>query len=130
MPQTIGDRIKSRREYLEMSQEALAEKAGVSRAYINQLENNRSQKPSAPILFEIANVLGVNMGELLGKVVTTTESSVDLTPGMKEAIKLFPVLEEVKDEMPNWKYRGKYPNTPEAWFAIYTILKQGKRADE
>ncbi|MEK9159822.1 MAG: helix-turn-helix transcriptional regulator [Patescibacteria group bacterium] len=130
MTTTIGERIKTRREYLEMSQENLSEKAGVSRAYINQLENNRSLRPSAPVLFEIANALDVTMGDLLGKVERTGEEPLELTTSMKKAIELFPELEKVKDEMPNWRYRGRYPTNPQDWFAIYSILKRGKREDD
>lgn len=127
---TIGERIKARREYLEISQEKLSERAGVSRAYINQLENNRSRKPSAPVLFDIAKALDVTMGELLGRIDESQKEDLALTPSMKSAIKMFPELEKVKDEMPNWRYRGKYPTNPQDWFAIYSILKQGKREDE
>ena len=82
------------------------------------------------VLFDIAKALGVTIGDLLGQIEPGKVDVKELTKGMKEAIKMYPVLESVKDDMPNWAYRGKYPSDPAGWYTIYTILKIGKSADE
>lgn len=125
---TIGEKIKVAREHFGYSQEELAKKAGISRTYVIQLENNHSSKPSAAILFRVAAALETTIGHLLGKVESLQTSDLKLSPDMENAIKIYPELAEVKDLMPSWKHRGKYPATPEAWYAIYNILKNGKKA--
>lgn len=124
---TLGEKIKHIRESMGLLQEELATKAGVSRTYIIQLENNHSSKPSAAVLFNIAEALDTTIGELLGKVENKNSNDLELTADMKKAIKVYPDLDEVKDKMPTWKLRGKYPASPEHWYAIYNILKNGKK---
>ena len=53
--------IKKFRENMRFSQKTLAKKAGISRTYVIQLENGRSIKPSAEVLYRIAKVLNVKM---------------------------------------------------------------------
>ncbi len=57
----VGDKIKKLRKNRGFTSEGLALATGLSRAYISQLENNRSKKPSAESLFKIATALGVSM---------------------------------------------------------------------
>lgn len=58
----VGKRIKKWREKRNMSQEELADRAGLYRTYIGHLENAR-YSPSAYILFVISEVLKVDISE-------------------------------------------------------------------
>ena len=60
----MGCKIKERREFMEMSQEELAEKSAVSRATISSLENNSERNTSTKILKRIASALDTTVGEL------------------------------------------------------------------
>ncbi len=52
----IGDKIKTKRTQKNITLEQLAQKAGVSKGLISQIENNRTV-PSLPVLFNIINSL-------------------------------------------------------------------------
>lgn len=57
-------RIKKYRNDLNMTQEDLAEKVGVSRVYIGYVEQGRNT-PSLEILEKIAKALKVKLGDLV-----------------------------------------------------------------
>lgn len=62
----IGERIKSRREQLEMSQDELARRLGYkSRSSINKIENDASGLPQSKIV-AIANALQTTPAFILG----------------------------------------------------------------
>ncbi len=52
----IGDKIKTKRTQKNITLEQLAQKAGVSKGLISQIENNRTV-PSLPVLFNIIHSL-------------------------------------------------------------------------
>ena len=56
----LGDKIKSKRTKQHVTLEQLADKAGVSKGLISQIENNRSV-PSLPVLFNIIHSLGEDL---------------------------------------------------------------------
>lgn len=61
---SIGENIRLNRDKVGMTQDELAEKAGISRNYISDLENNR-YIPSVKTLSKIAKVLNMNLDFLL-----------------------------------------------------------------
>jgi transcriptional regulator with XRE-family HTH domain len=63
LPRVIGKRIQKRRKEVGLTQEELAEKAGISRAYMGYIEQGRNA-PSLEILEKIANLLKLPLKEL------------------------------------------------------------------
>ena len=64
-PRRFAMRLKQTRERRGMTQETLAKKAGVSRAYLSRLEMGRHDPPLSR-LRKLAKALGVPVTELLG----------------------------------------------------------------
>ncbi|HAP43069.1 MAG: transcriptional regulator [Spirochaetes bacterium GWD1_61_31] len=61
---TISNKIRERRFFAgEMSQQQLADKAGVSRQTIVAIEGNK-YSPSLELAFRIADAFGVQIGEV------------------------------------------------------------------
>lgn len=60
----LGEHIRARRKALGLTQEVLAEKAGLSTNYIARLELG-SNTPSLPALICLARALGVPVSDLL-----------------------------------------------------------------
>ncbi|TYP56808.1 helix-turn-helix domain-containing protein [Thermosediminibacter litoriperuensis] len=58
-------KIKYTREKAGITQEKLAEKVGISRIYLNELENGRKKNPSFNLLKKIAKALEVKISDLL-----------------------------------------------------------------
>lgn len=68
----IRDKIKQLRLKKNMTQEQLAEKAGLTCQYINYIENGKRENPRRKTLENICLALGVSLAEL--------ESEIDLDP--------------------------------------------------
>jgi transcriptional regulator with XRE-family HTH domain len=60
----MATRIKALRDRRGMTQEQLAERAGVSRTYLARLETAR-QDPTLSMLEKLAKALGVKVGRLV-----------------------------------------------------------------
>ena len=56
----LGQKIRSLREEIGMSQAQLASQAGLSQGYLSQIENDEVQNPSAAVLFRLAQALHVD----------------------------------------------------------------------
>jgi transcriptional regulator with XRE-family HTH domain len=60
----LGDEIRARRRQLDLSQEALAHKAGVHRNVVGRLERGK-YNPSILTLLSIATILEVGLSSLI-----------------------------------------------------------------
>lgn len=61
----VGHRVSDRREKLRLDQEALAEKAGLSRPYISRLERGLVPSPKLLDLAAVATALGISLDQLV-----------------------------------------------------------------
>jgi transcriptional regulator with XRE-family HTH domain len=61
---TVGDRLREVREEMRMTQDRLAELAGLSKGFLSDVENNK-RNIGAQNLLKIANVLGASVDYLL-----------------------------------------------------------------
>ncbi len=64
LPRVIGDKIQKQRKQLSYTQEELAEKVGISRAYMGFIEQGR-YAPSLEVLEKIAKALKIQAKDLL-----------------------------------------------------------------
>ncbi|MBS4535178.1 helix-turn-helix transcriptional regulator [Clostridium sp. D2Q-14] len=87
--QTIGDRIKSRRIELNMTQKELSEKAQITEATLSRYENNL-REPKAEIIINIAKALNTSTDKLMG--VSSPSNEYDLTEEELE------ILEQIKND--------------------------------
>ncbi|HJZ56576.1 MAG TPA: helix-turn-helix transcriptional regulator [Gemmataceae bacterium] len=60
----VGERIKKRRAELDWTQDQLAQKAGISKSFLSDLENGK-RSVSAHNLLDIARALGVSLDFLM-----------------------------------------------------------------
>lgn len=60
----VGERIKERRAELGWTQEQLAQKAGISKSFLSELENGK-RSVSADNLLDLARALGVSLDYLM-----------------------------------------------------------------
>jgi transcriptional regulator with XRE-family HTH domain len=63
----LGREIRDRRKARNLSQETLAELAGLHRNYVGLLERGE-RNPSATTLFQLARALEIRLSELVGKL--------------------------------------------------------------
>lgn len=126
----IGENIKKYREMQGLTQPDLAKKAGMSKAFLWEIENGNSKRPGAEVLYRIAEVLGVTIAHLLGKA---PESAETVEPEMNAGLKAF-VAERKRqgqaldaEEIRSLAYvqlRGGRPQKKEQWALIYGMLKE------
>jgi DNA-binding XRE family transcriptional regulator len=64
-PTRLSTVIRKLREAQDMTQEQLAKKAGLSQAYLSQLEGGYKKNPSLPALRKLARALGVPVTKLV-----------------------------------------------------------------
>lgn len=62
--QTVGERIRRRRNELGWTQDVLAEKAGISKGFLSDLENGK-RSVGADTLLDIARVLSLSLDYLM-----------------------------------------------------------------
>ena len=60
----LGKRIRTLREERGFTQESFALECGISRAYVNQLENGRSENPSVWTALAIAKALKMEVEQI------------------------------------------------------------------
>ncbi len=90
----IGKRIAQRRQFLDISQEELAEKVNSSANYISNLERNK-RHPSLNMLIKIANELDISIDYLL---LTDEEIKKDDNIILNETLKMLNRLEKEDKE--------------------------------
>lgn len=128
----LSQKIKQLREKKGLSLGKLAETAGVSKAYLSQLENSVSKQPSAEILFKIASALGTTIADLLDKPVRVQSTDIlrlgedEIPYGLRRLINdrgdTLDIREEDVKMLMNIQYRGKQPKSVDEWeYVLRTI---------
>lgn len=62
---SLGKTLKDSREILSLTLRQVEEATGISNAYLSQLENDKIKKPSANVLYKLANIYQVELDSLL-----------------------------------------------------------------
>ncbi len=135
--QTLGQRIKQRREELNISLNQLSEKSGVAKGWLWEIENEKRSKdikPSADTLFKIAEALGTSAADLLGKKIQqNTKRSIPST--LRQFAQRYDLTNADMEMLARIEFRGEKPDTEEDWQYIYesirrTILGKGKKGEQ
>lgn len=125
---SLSEKIRQLRQEKELSLNKLAEMAGISKAYLSQLENNLSKQPSAEILLKIASALETTIADLLDKPLRVQADDFQgISPGLREFINTrgedLDIREEDVKMLMNIRYRGNQPKTPEDWEHILQTIR-------
>lgn len=62
---SLGITLKKAREFSKFTLRQVEESIGISNAYLSQLENDKIKKPSASVLYKLANLYKVELNTLL-----------------------------------------------------------------
>lgn len=131
-PQTLGERIKEKREALKISLSRLAESAGISKSYLHDIENSQSVMPSAEVLFNIAESLETSAAVLLGKRTNPNErdSSIVIPSSLREYADQVGLTDEELHRLACIKYRNRQPKKKEDWAFIHEAIKRAIGTDK
>jgi transcriptional regulator with XRE-family HTH domain len=128
---SVGSRIRKFRVEKGLSSSELAERAGVSKSYLSELESNTDgdKKPSAEVVYKIGKALGVAMSDLLGKPIITaprTKPPASLLRFAKEN----PDIPQGDIEMLSQiQFRGAPPKSSQRWAFIYQAIRNSESID-
>lgn len=136
----LGSKVRFLRQGKGWSLADLAEKSGVSKAYISDLENGLAGKPNIQYIFSIATELDVTLDELL-RDTTVKEARArkrrspdELPPGLAELqqeLALAPetaLSDDEVDRLAQVNFRGSRPRDKEGWrFVLQAIRMAGER---
>ena len=82
MPTTVGERVKRRRTELGLTQDELAQKAGISKSFLSDLENGK-RNIGAETLLDLGRAMSVSLDFLMtGKDSEDKEAQVQIPPDL------------------------------------------------
>lgn len=136
----LGAKVRFLRQGKGWSLADLAEKSGVSKAYISDLENGLSGKPNVQYLFNIAVALDVTIDDLVQEAITREPRSKrkrapeELPPGLwdlQQELARSPetaLTDEEVEKLAQVNFRGNRPKDREGWrFVLQAIRMAGER---
>ncbi len=124
----LGDRIIQRRKEKRISAAELARRAEISKSYLSEIEGNEAPRPSADVLFRIADSLGTTIADLLEKEVRPMSRAV--SPSLKQFATEYGIPEEDIQMLARIRFRGEQPSTPEDWRFLYESVKRSISRNE
>lgn len=130
---SVGTRIRRFRLERGMTATQLAERAGVSKSYISELESEEGddKKPSAEVIYAIAKALGVAMSDLLGRPIIT---DVKRKRSRSRSLIQFAERERLPEAdirmLEQIQFRGDPPKSPERWAFIYQAIRNSAAMDK
>lgn len=122
----LGEQIRRMRENRGMTLTELARSAGVSKAYLSQLETERNSHPSAEIVLGICRSLGCSVEVLLGAGIPELE--VPETAVASRSLRTL-AREENLDSgaiqmLSGISYNGRQPTSVEGWRIILQAIRE------
>lgn len=128
----VGERVRIRREERRVSLSALADAAAISKSYLHELESNPNAKPSAEVLYNLAQALETTVGFLLGRrrnpvEMVGEEAPLEIPPSLEAFAKKQRIPEDDKRRLACIRYRGQQPKTVEDWAYLYETIRRVTR---
>lgn len=125
-PQSVGERVKARREELRLSLNQLGDAAGVSKSALHDLETKPNVRPSAEMLYNVAEALNTTVAFLLGRQRNpmSNEAKIDIPQSLEDFARKAHLTEEEKRRLACIKYRGEQPKSVEDWDFIYQAIRR------
>lgn len=128
-PSAFGTRLRGYRDQRGLSLSQLAEVTGHSKGYLSSLENNHQERrPSAEVLYTLAQALGVTMSDLMGKKLLSAAQS-EVPPSLQQFAEQAGLNEADLAMLATIKFRGEQPRTVERWRYIYDSIRNSTQMD-
>lgn len=126
----LGENVRFRRHGKGWALNDLAEKSGIGKAYISDLENGVAGKPNIQYVFAISNALGVTLDELLQDAAPKAadpqkkrRDTRDLPPGLKELQMEMNLSDSEVEMLAQVNFRGNRPKDMEGWRFLLEAIK-------
>lgn len=132
----LGHTIRFLRQGRGWTLADLAERCGVSKAYISDLENGSAGKPNIQYVFSVANALETTLDRLLdqavpGRIKAESTPAVSVPPGLAELKKQMDLSDDDVERLSSINFRGHRPRDIEGWrYLLETLRMLGQRRTE
>lgn len=124
-PETFGQRLRSIRESQRRSLTDVADRAGISKAYLSQLERDDKKQPGYDVVVRLATALGVSVEHLTGRPAVWDPTYDDRYP---EALRAFAEQAQLPqgdiEMLAHVHYRGRQPTDVDDWAHIYETIRR------
>ncbi len=119
--EAFGKRVRERRDQEGLSQEELAERVGISRNYLSQIERGQANNISWQLMERLASTLGMRLEveQELGEDISMDR----LPPGLAEFVESADLPPDDVRMLSQLQYRGHKPTTAQQWRLLYNIIK-------
>nr|WP_290222396.1 helix-turn-helix transcriptional regulator [Trichocoleus desertorum] len=114
----FGKKVRDRRREEKLSQEELAQRVGISRNYLSQIERGQATNLSWQVMERLTSMLGLKQEQT-----RTLEAMADLPSSLAEFAKTADLPPDDVLMLARLKYRGQQPTTPEKWELLYNVIK-------
>lgn len=128
--QTVGERVRTRRIELGFSQDALAEKAGISKSFLSDLENNR-RSIGAETLLDLGRALGVSLDFLMTGEASESQTQKEIPAALATfaaeeglSVRDMMTLLEVQERIMAGRKKPKARLEQVDWKAFYESVKK------
>jgi transcriptional regulator with XRE-family HTH domain len=118
--QALGRQVLNRRKDMGLSQETLAERAGISRNYISIIERGEARNVSMNIIGQLAIALETTPTELMNE---PDRSEVLISPMLREFGLEASLSFEAIDRLARIPRRGREPRSVEEWRRLYEAIR-------
>lgn len=124
----LGHKVRFYRTGKGWSITQLAEKSGVSKAYISDLENGVAGKPNIQYVYAVAVVLEVTLDQLLEDAKPNArprskDHPMELPPGLAELQQKLDLSDAEVEDLAEISFRGSRPKDLEGWQFLLQAIK-------
>jgi transcriptional regulator with XRE-family HTH domain len=114
----FAKRVRDRRSQEGLSQQELADKIGISRNYLSQIERGQATNLSWQVREKLSSLLGLKEEPPAEPMEPT-----DLPPSLAEFAQKANLPPDDVLMLARLKYRGQQPTSPEKWELLYNVIK-------
>ena len=110
----------------------LAERAGMSKTYLWELENDKEgqKKPSADVILRLSNALSLTIADLLSlPAVRLDQTKIDLSASLIEFRDWMakigePLTDDDVRDLATMRFRGGQPKSKDDWYDLFRTLRR------
>ena len=122
---TLSEQLRRRREEKNLSAAELARRAGISKGYLSQIEQDDSIRPSGDVLYRLAEALGTTVADLLGRQARPMARGV--SPSLRAFAEEANLPEPDIRMLAQIRFRGEQPQSKEDWRFLYEAIQRSIR---
>lgn len=130
-PKALGRRVREEREKARLSLSQLADRSGLTKAYLVRLEN-QAANPSLEVIGQIADALDLTIADLVGgPVIRYVDDEANVSPSLRSFADRAQLSSSDVKMLASIRWRaGEQPQTVDRWEYVYRSLVMSRQIDQ